>query len=61
MMRTRDRIIPIGMGRNVFDAAIGQNYFYEIEGAGHNDLSNRFAVEYWTVNSDFLKHIPKNR
>jgi hypothetical protein len=49
------------MGRNVFDAAIGQNYFHEIEGAGHNDMSNRFAVEYWTVISDFLKHIPKNR
>jgi fermentation-respiration switch protein FrsA (DUF1100 family) len=58
---TRDRIIPIGMGRNVFDAAIGQKYFREIEGAGHNDLSNRFADDYWAVISDFLKHSPKNR
>ena len=49
------------MGRNVIDAAIGQNYFHEIEGAGHNDMSNRFAVEYWTVISDFLKQSAKNR
>jgi hypothetical protein len=49
------------MGRNVFDAAIGQNYFHEIKGAGHNDLSNRFAADYWTVNLDFLMHSPKNR
>ena len=58
---TRDRIIPIGMGRNVFDAATSQKYFHEIEGAGHNDLSNRFAAEYWTVISDFLKQSAKNR
>ena len=58
---TQDRIIPIGMGRYVFDAAVSQKYFHEIEGAGHNDLSNRFAADYWTVISDFLKHTLKNR
>ena len=38
---TRDRIIPIGMGRKVFDAAIGQNYFHEIECSGR---SNRTPI-----------------
>jgi len=58
---TQDRIIPIGMGQKVFDAAVSQKHFYEIKGAGHNDLPNRFADDYWTVISKFLKHTPKNR
>ncbi len=58
---TRDQTVPIGMGRKVFDAAISQKSFHEIEGAGHNNLSNRFADSYWTTISVFLKQSSKNR
>ena len=61
MHGTRDQIVPIGMGRKVFDAAISQKSFHEIEGAGHNNLSNRFAKSYWTTISVFLKQSSKNR
>lgn len=57
----RDGTVPIGMGRIVFDAAISQKTFHEIEGAGHNDLSSRFADRYWTAISVFLKQSSKNR
>ena len=55
---TRDRIIPIGMGRSVFDAAPGRKSFREIVGAGHNDLSTRFADPYWWAVSEFLEASP---
>lgn len=33
----RDSIIPIGLGRKLYDAADGPKEFYTIEGADHND------------------------
>lgn len=51
---TRDRIVPIHMGRKVFEAAIGRKSFFHIEGAGHNDISHRFANHYWPTVSNFL-------
>ncbi len=33
----RDSIIPIGLGRKLYDAADGSKEFYTIEGADHND------------------------
>ena len=52
---TEDPIIPIDLGRAVFDAALSPKSFHEIKGAGHNDLSDRFAEKYWPKISDFIK------
>jgi len=58
---TRDRTVPIGMGRKVFDAATGRKFFQEIEGAGHNDLSTRYGDSYWTAIAAFMGPISKRR
>jgi len=58
---TRDRTVPIGMGRKVFDAANGQKSFHAIEGAGHNDLSTRFADSYWTAMAGFIERFSNQR
>ena len=52
---TLDQVIPIATGRRVFENATGEKSFIAVEGAGHNDLSNRFAKQYWPVISDFMK------
>ena len=61
MHGTRDQIIPVDLGRKVFDAAISPKSFHEIKGAGHNNLSNRFAKSYWTTISVFLEQSLKNK
>ena len=57
---SRDTLIPISMGRNIFDAASGWKVFHEIRGAGHNDLTHRFADRYWKAVSDFLRTAPES-
>lgn len=37
MHGTRDETIPIRFGKRLFDAAKEPKFFYEIDGAGHND------------------------
>jgi len=51
---SRDTIIPVSMGRKIFDAAKEPKVFHEIRGAGHNDLTHRFADSYWKAISSFL-------
>ena len=51
---TNDRVIPIQMGRKVYDAAAEPKGWYKIEGADHNDLSNRFSESYWTPIRQFV-------
>jgi len=58
---TRDQTVPIGLGRKVFDAAVGRKSFREIEGAGHNDLSTRYADSYWTTIAAFIGQVSKKR
>ena len=58
---TQDQIIPIDLGRKVFDAANSSKSFHEINGGGHNNLSNLFAKSYWTTISVFLEQSSKNR
>jgi len=52
---SRDSLIPVSMGRRIFDAAHGPKIFHEIKGAGHNDLTLRFADQYWKAVADFLR------
>ncbi len=54
---TRDNIIPIRMGRAVHAAALGEKFFAEIDGAGHNDLSSRYARQYWDAIRSFLAKV----
>lgn len=54
---TNDTLIPPGMGRAVFAAAAGAKQFAAIDGAGHNDLSSRYAGQYWTAIGSFLKKV----
>jgi fermentation-respiration switch protein FrsA (DUF1100 family) len=35
----RDRIVPIGLGRKVYEQANGPKDFYRVSGAGHNDVT----------------------
>ena len=48
----RDRIIPIGIGRRLFDAALDPKTFVSIPGAGHNDL-HLYATE--EIAADFIE------
>jgi len=58
---SRDTLIPISMGRKLFDAAKGRKVFYEVKDAGHNDLTHRFADRYWKAVSDFLRNPQESR
>jgi len=58
---TQDQIVPISLGRKVFDGASSPKIFHEIQGAGHNNLSNWFAKSYWKTISVFLDQFSKNR
>jgi fermentation-respiration switch protein FrsA (DUF1100 family) len=42
----RDQIIPLRLGRSLFEAAPGPKYFMEVPGAGHNDLVERAGSNY---------------
>lgn len=55
---SRDTLVPMSMGRSIFEAASGPKVFHEISGADHNDLSYRFAESYWKAVSDFLRTAP---
>lgn len=52
---TQDRVIPIELGRKVFDAAPGWKVFQVIQDAGHNDLSDRFTRRYWESVRAFIE------
>ena len=41
-----DRIIPLDLGRRLHDAMGGPKTWYEVEGAGHNDVSIVGGIEY---------------
>jgi fermentation-respiration switch protein FrsA (DUF1100 family) len=44
----RDAIIPVSMGRDVFDAARRRGELLIVHGAGHNDVADVGGAEYWT-------------
>ena len=51
---TFDQVIPIAMGRKVYEAAPGDKTFRTFEGVGHNNLSSQFAGQYWQAISAFI-------
>ncbi len=44
----RDRIVPVKLGREVFDAARNKGDLLIVDGAGHNDLSQVGGDAYWS-------------
>jgi fermentation-respiration switch protein FrsA (DUF1100 family) len=54
---TKDNVIPIKMGRKLFDKAIAEKRFIEIEGAGHNDLSTIYGFMYWPQVQEFIDRL----
>lgn len=50
----RDDIVPLSLGRALFDAGNEPKTFVEIDGAGHNDLSLVAPGRYWGAIDTFL-------
>ena len=53
----RDEIIPLRLGRSLFEAAPGPKYFIEIPGAGHNDLVETAGSAYRERLHEFYGHL----
>ena len=51
----RDMIVPVQMGRAVYDAAAVKGGLLIVPGAGHNDVAERAPEEYWAWLSGALK------
>ena len=54
-----DRIVPLALGRRLFEAAPGPKTFWEIPGAGHNDLLEAAGAEYTPRIAAFLDSLGK--
>jgi hypothetical protein len=54
---TRDDIVPLRLGRKLYDAAMSPKLFFEIEGAGHNDLIPLGGTAYLERISNFLAEV----
>lgn len=53
----QDRIVPIELGRRLFDECRSSKTWKTISGAGHNDLVQGAGVQYWRVMEEFLDKI----
>ena len=51
-----DEVIPYEQGRRLFDAAPKPKRFYEVEGAGHNDLDRVGGDDYLRALRGFVKN-----
>ena len=50
----RDDIVPFGMARELFEAAIEPKRFYAVPGAMHNDVYERGGLAYFQALNDFI-------
>ena len=53
----RDEIIPLKLGRSLFEAAPEPKWFIEIPGAGHNDLVETAGSSYRGSLHEFYGHL----
>ena len=44
---THDEIIPFAMGEEIYNKLESEKSFSKIDGAGHNDLSSKYKMQYW--------------
>ncbi len=54
----RDEIVPFRLGMNLYDAAPSPKDFYEVPGAGHNDLVWVAGPDYSRRLREFLSRLP---
>lgn len=54
---TADRIVPYSMGEAIFERAKVNKQFITIEGAGHNNLHDDYAPQYWKPISEFIQRM----
>lgn len=52
-----DDIVPVELGRRLFDAAAEPKAWLELSGAGHNDTYDRGGQAYFQAIRDFLDHL----
>ena len=53
----RDEIIPLKLGRSLFQASPEPKWFIEIPGAGHNDLVETAGSAYRERLHEFYGHL----
>ena len=53
----RDDIVPLKLGRSLFEVAAEPKWFIEIPGAGHNDLVERAGSSYRERLHEFYGHL----
>jgi len=53
----RDEIVPFRLGRRLYELAAPPKEFYEVPGAGHNDLIDTAGTEYLNRLRSFLEMI----
>jgi hypothetical protein len=51
----KDDIIPLELGRQVFEAAVPPKFFYVIEGADHNNTYQVGGAAYFRRLGDFIQ------
>lgn len=56
-----DDLVPISMGRKLFDAAREPKEFYSIKGAGHNDTYSVGGKEYFDTLERFIQNVLRNK
>jgi len=54
----RDNIVPINLGRELFDATMAPKEFMTIQGAGHNDTYFVGGQAYFDKLRDFISSLP---
>ncbi len=53
----RDRVIPQSHGKALFEKAAEPKEFYDVPGAGHNDILYVAGENYWKRLEDFLNRV----
>lgn len=53
-----DHIVPFWQGRKLYNEANQPKYFYQVDGARHNDLVYIANEKYWQTIKDFVAKLP---
>ena len=56
----RDEVIPLRLGQELFAAAQGSKTFWDVQGAGHNDILETAGAEYRHRLKAFYEGLPHN-
>ena len=52
---THDKVIPLQMGEAIYNQIQKQKQLVRIQGANHNDLSQKYGQQYWFSIYNFIK------